>query len=200
MNNVTMPAADREIDARLAVVQEAVSVLANPIPVLEDIEAELDILNDEAADPDALNAIHNNAVTLLDSQQRLATAFMTTLELAKALKDQREQARQRLADLKEAIDNADTSVPEIESLWEMVEESNMEWLMYSFDDEWERPVEDLINTTPLDEDEAHSLINVLIGQDLPQDHYLWDELRDWIRRAEETALTGICPPPAASNE
>ena len=104
-NTAPTPAADQEIDQRLAVVQEAVSVLANPIPVLEDIEAELDILNDEEADPEALNAIHQNAITLLDSQQRLATAFMTTLELAKALKDQREQARQTLAELQRAVDD-----------------------------------------------------------------------------------------------
>src|SRR5574342_429276 len=131
------PAADQEIDARLTVVQEAVSTLANPIPILEDIEAELDVLNEEEADPEALNAIHTNAITLLDAQQRLAAAFMTTLELAKALKDQREQARQGLAELKQAIENADTDVPEIEQLWQMVEESNMEWLMYSLFDPWE---------------------------------------------------------------
>ena len=70
------PAADQEIDARLAVVAEAVSTLANPIPILEDIEAELDILNEEEADPEALNAIHTNAITLLDAPPPCDVVFL----------------------------------------------------------------------------------------------------------------------------
>lgn len=200
MTTPTAPAADREIDQRLATIQGAFSVLADPIPIIEDIEAELDILADEEADPEALQAIHSNAIALLDTQQRISSALKSVMEISAALRAQREEARQTLSDLRIAIETADTAVPEIEALWEMIEESNMEWLMFSLDGEWERPVDELINTTPLDEDEARLLINILIGQDLDLDHYLWDELRDWMRRARETADTGICPPPAASNE
>ncbi len=195
--NAATPAADQEIDQRLAVVQEAVSVLANPIPVLEDIEAELDILNDEEADPEALNAIHENAITLLDSQQRLATAFMTTLELAKALKEQREQARQGLDELKQAISSADLNVPEIEGLWETIEEMVSEDSMNYFDDyAWDSMIDRIAEETPLDYRESYQLLNLLTGEQIEENHYLWDELRDWMRRAEETAKTGICPPPA----
>ncbi len=194
MNNVTTPAADQEIDARLAVVQEAVSVLANPIPVLEDIEAELDMLNDEEADPEALNAIHENAITLLDSQQRLATAFMTTLELAKALKDQREQARQTLAELQRAIEECDTDNPDIDALVMSISEEQEEWIWYTLDD---MQAENIAEESGLDYSEAYQMMNILTGGGLDTDHYLWGELRDWMRRAQETIRSGICPPPAA---
>ena len=196
--NGPTPAADQEIDARLAVVQEAVSTLANPIPILEDIEAELDILNEEEADPEALNAIHTNAITLLDAQQRLATAFMTTLELAKALKDQREQARQGLAELKRAIEDADTDVPEIGSLWETVEEMVSEDSMnYFFDMAWEHVAESIADSSPLDWDESQRILALLCDGGLEMDHYLWNDLRDWMRRASEYTRTGITPPVAA---
>ena len=202
VNTAPTPAADQEIDQRLAVVQEAVSVLANPIPVLEDIEAELDILNDEEADPEALNAIHNNAVTLLDSQQRLATAFMTTLEaLAKALKDQREAARKALDELKNAIDDVDLNVPEVERLATMIKEMQSEDQMWYFDDmAWEHVEEGIVESSPLDYTEASGLLSMLTDGEIEHDHYLWDELRDWMRRTRDYINTGITPPPAASNE
>jgi hypothetical protein len=191
MNNAkpATPAADQEIDARLAVVQEAVSTLANPIPILEDIEAELDILAGEEADPEALDAIHNNAITLLDSQQRLATAFMTTLELAKALKDQREQARQGLAELKQAIDDADRDVPEVESLWQTIEEIiSEENEMYLWDMMYEVIDDQIAFGSGLSHTEAAALTNLLTGGCFEDDHPLWDELRDWIRRAEKASM------------
>jgi DNA repair exonuclease SbcCD ATPase subunit len=188
------PAADQEIDARLAVVQEAVSTLANPIPILEDIEAELDILNEEAADPEALNAIHTNAITLLDAQQRLATAFMTTLELAKALKDQREQARQTLAELKRAIEECDIENPDVEALAESIREEQDEMLWYTLDD---MLADNIAQNSALTYVEANDLLCLLTGE-IDTDHYLWDELRDWMRRASEYTRTGITPPAAAN--
>lgn len=187
------PAADQEIDARLAVVQEAVSTLANPIPILEDIEAELDILNEEEADPEALNAIHTNAITLLDAQQRLAAAFMTTLELAKTLKDQREATRRTLADLQRAVEECDVENPDIEALAESIREEQDEMLWYTLDD---MLVENFAESSPLTQDEAYRLVNLVI-YNLEHDHYLWDELRDWIRRADEYTRTGITPSAAA---
>lgn len=200
--NPATPAADQEIDARLAVVQEAVSVLANPIPLLEDIENELDLLAGDEADPEALNAIHTNAVTLIDSQQRLATAFMTTLELAKALKDQREAARQTLADLKKSINDADMNVPEIEALWETIEEMVSEDNMYYMDEyAWDTITDQIANESPLDYSEAVRILNLLTGGNIiDDDHYLWDELRDWIRRANECSRTGLTPPPAIDHD
>ncbi len=191
-NETNTPAADQEIDARLATVQEAVSVLANPIPVLEDIEAELDILNEEEADPEALNAIHENAITLLDSQQRLVTAFMTTMELAKALKDQREQTRQTLANLQRAVEECDTENPDIDALVMSIQEEQDEFLWYTLDD---MQAENIAEESGLDYPEAYQMMNILTGGGLDTDHYLWDELRDWIRRAQETIRTGLCPPP-----
>jgi hypothetical protein len=186
-------AADQDIESRLTVVQQAVNDLVDTEFIVEDIENELDILAEEDADPEALGAIHSHAVTLLDAQTRLNAAFQTALELAAALKSQRESARQSLVELKAAIANIDTDVPEINDLWLSAEESASEWLMYSLYDEWETVVEQLINTTPLEEDEASKLIGVLTDEFDPE-HYLWDELRDWIRRMDETIRTGITPP------
>ncbi len=180
VNTAPTPAADQEIDQRLAVVQEAVSVLANPIPVLEDIEAELDILNDGEADPGALNAIHENAITLLDSQQRLATAFMTTLELAKALKDQREQARQTLADLQRAVEECDVENPDIEALAESIREEQDEMLWYFFE---EMLIDHLVDDTPLTYQEGNHFITVL--REIDAGDVLIAELKEWIERAYE---------------
>ena len=186
-------AADQDIESRLTVVQQAVDDLVDTNFIVEDIENELDILADEEADPEALGAIHGHAITLLDAQARLNAAFQTALELAAALKGQRESARQSLVELKAAISNIDTDVPEINDLWQAAEESASEWLMYSLYDPWENVVEQLINTTPLEEEEASKLIGVLTEEFDPE-HYLWDELRDWVRRADEFVRTGITPP------
>ena len=186
-------AADQDIESRLTVVQQAVDDLVDTNFIVEDIENELDILADEEDDPEALGAIHGHAITLLDAQARLNAAFQTALELAAALKGQRESARQSLVELKAAIANIDTDVPEINDLWQAAEESASEWLMYSLYDPWENVVEQLINTTPLEEEEASKLIGVLTEEFDPE-HYLWDELRDWVRRADEFVRTGITPP------
>jgi hypothetical protein len=169
--------------AALTTLEARASALADPSAAIDTIVNALDYLDESGADPAALDEIHASAEELVESIQALDNISKDSVDLAKSLRQQREEARQALAELKEAIESADTSVPEIEMLWSAVEESNMEWLMYSLFDEWERIVDELINVTPLDEDEARSLISVLASEDLPADSPLWDDLRDWIARA-----------------
>jgi hypothetical protein len=197
MNNappVTLPADD--LDSRLAVIQEAANNLINPALLVEDIENELDILAEEQADPEAINAIHTNAITLFDAQERLTTAFATTMEVAQTLKQQREDARTALADLKRSIAEANIDVPEIEDLWTTIEEMVSDDQMLYFDDmAREHIIERIWDASPLDYSESNRIVDLLTGNEIETDHYLWDDLRDWMRRADELIRTGVTPSP-----
>jgi hypothetical protein len=193
--NSALPAADEEIESRLITVERAVNDLVDTGFVVEDIENELDILTEDDADPEAVGAIHSHVITLLDAQERLNSAFKTAMELARALKDQREQARGALDELKEAVRNADQNVPEVEDLYTTIEEMIAEEQMYYFDDvSWEVVQESIADSSPLSHAEVSHLLALLNSGDIEERHYLWDELRDWMRRADEFVRTGITPP------
>jgi hypothetical protein len=69
---------------------------------------------------------------------------------------------------------------------------------YIFDIAWEHVTECIADNTPLDWDESRQILSLLSGAELEEDHYLWGDLRDWMRRASEYTRTGITPPAAAS--
>ena len=153
----------------------------------EDISAELDYLQDVGADARALDVIHNSAADLFDASQQLGQAFGTAISLAQRIKQQRDAASEALSDLKQAVADADVSVPEIGRMFESIEEMMVETTQYwMMDMQWEMLVDELINVSSLSEDEASYLANVLLGQEaIPDDHPLWDDLRQWIVRAKE---------------
>jgi len=190
MTNAT-PAADQELDTRLAVIQQTVSAIANPVLFIEDIENELDILAEDQADPEALQAINANAIALLDTQQRFASAFKSAIEIATALRAQRETTRTRLRKLEKAIDECDIEVPEIELLAEAIREEQDEYLWLVLD---EMLADQIACGIGIPLGETVTLVNCLTSGDL-LGHYLVDALRDWVRRADEYIRTGITPPP-----
>jgi len=181
-------------ETELALLEETMRSLPVPARAAEIISDGLNFLYDNGADDQAevLEDIHRAASAMLQTTQQINQGFGAALHIAKAL---REQARRTLADLKEAIETCDTDVPEIEGLAEMLREEQDEMLWYTLDDIL---LDQITCNTPLDYREGNHLLAVLEGGDLDSDHYLWDELRDWIRRAQMTIDTCICPEPAAN--
>ncbi len=143
----------------------------------------LDYLHSIGADSGALDDIHGGASDLLLAAEQLSTSLYGAVSMAKTFREQRDEFRVALAEFKHAVEKADTSVPEVEEFWSIVEQANMDWLSYSFDD-WGRLVDELTVVTPLTEEESIDLVKVLGSEELPTDHALWDTLRDWIADAK----------------
>lgn len=185
-----------ELDTRLATVQQLVSALDNPIPLVEDIEAELENLDDEGADPEALTAISHNAISLLDIQRQQAAAFVGVMDIAQQFRQQRETVRARLSQLQEAIATCDVEVPEIEALAETIRDEQEEMFWNVMDDMF---ADQIVSSLYLTYSEANKLVGLLTEGELDSDHFLVDELKDWIRRADEYLRTGLTPPPDISD-
>lgn len=144
----------------------------------------LDYLYSVGADSGALDDIHGGASDLLLAAEQLSTALRGAVSMAKTFREQREDIRLAHAEFKHAVEKADTSVPEVEEFWAIVEQANMDWLSYSFDD-WGRLVDELTVVTPLNEEESVDLVKVLGSEELPMNHALWDTLREWIANAKQ---------------
>jgi hypothetical protein len=177
---------DQEVDRTLIAVQQHVSDLADPRDSAGAIGDALDRLYTTGADAEAVEAIHTHAVEMLETSQSLHQVVQTTLEMARALREQREHLRLAIAEI-------DTSVPEIEELVETIREETSE------DDYWclmdmfhENLTEDIVSNTGLNWQEAGQLADILTGGALEEDHPLWDELREWLAAvARESGSSGL---------
>ncbi len=193
------PPADNT-ETELAVLEETVRNLPIPTQAAELIADALNYLANDGAEDKAvvLDDIYNATSAMLQTAQQLDQGFRASLNIAKTLRQQREDARQALASLKDALQNADTDNDDVAALWEAAEECfNEEQMWYIWDMMYDEVTDRIWNSTPFSYEEARDLINALTDEWIDENHYLWDELRDWLRRIKETADTGICPPPAA---
>lgn len=173
---------DHTPEQTLLTVQQRLNALVDPAEIADDVEARLDRLFAEGADPGVIDAIADNTADLVDQAHVLQDNLRTTLETARALRDQREQARQALENLREAMRNVDTDVPEIEELYEAIEEINVS---YMWDYIYESVYDQITQNTPLNWDEAVDLVTLVteggLGAGvLEDDHPLWRELREWL--------------------
>jgi sugar/nucleoside kinase (ribokinase family) len=175
---------DQEVDRALAAVQQHVNDLADPRDSAGAIADALDRLYATGADADTVNTIHAHAVEMLETSQSLHQVVRTTLEMARALREQRERLRQAIADV-------DVSVPEIEELVETIREETSEddywWLMDMFH---ENLTEDIVSNTGLSWQEAGQLTDIITGGALEEDHPLWDELREWLAAVARESGSG----------
>ncbi len=90
----------------------------------------------------------------------------------------RSTLRKVLDDLKRAVDTVDLDVPEIEALFETVEEMVTE---QTWEYIWEVQIDGVVSNTPLRWDEASRLVGILDGDhNLADGDPLWDALREWI--------------------
>jgi prefoldin subunit 5 len=176
---------DQEVDRALEAVQQHVNDLADPRDSAGAIADALDRLYATGADADTVNTIHTHAVEMLETSQSLHQVVRTTLEMARALREQRERLRQAIADV-------DISVPEIEELVETIrEETSEEEYWYLQDLVQESFIDEIAMNTGLNWTEAGQLAGVLLsGGDLEDDHPLWDELREWLAAVAREASGG----------
>ena len=165
---------DQEVDRALAAVQQHVNTLADPRDSAGALADALDRLYATGADVDTVDTIHAHAVEMLETSQSLHQVVRTTLEMARALREQRERLRQAIAE-------GDISVPEIDELVETIRQETAEdeyWcLMDMFH---ENLTDDIAMNTGLSWQEAGQLTGILTGGVLEEDHPLWDELREWL--------------------
>jgi len=188
---------DGEPEDQLTLLDHEVTDLIDPGNFVRLIDLELDELWNQGADKDAINAISSNTVALLESAQKLNASFRASMDIAQKLREQREAARIELAELKTALDEVDLSIPAIEALVEGIEEEAVETAeMFAMEMMWDHYIDRITDETPLTYSEALSLMSRLTDDagDIDVDHYLWDELKDWMRRCDEYARTGITPP------
>jgi len=169
--------ADTEIDDALLVIQQRVSALVDPELIGDDISMRLDRLHADGADPGVLDALADNAADLIDQTNTLADHLRTAIHSARALREQRELARRALEDFKAAVRNVDTDVPEVEEMYEAIQELDMQWM---WDATYEIIYDQITANTPLEWNEAVQLIDILTGDGPAPDDILWNELREWL--------------------
>jgi methyl-accepting chemotaxis protein len=173
-----------DYSAQLATVERQVEALADTGQVVEQMAGALDYLYETGADATALQAVSDNASQLLETNQQLDQALKSVAEIARTIQQQRDATRQALSELKAAIEQADTGVPEIsdlyESLSEMAQEDAETYLMEVL---WEIVVDNITSTTSLSYSEAVELTDLLTGGLIEEDHPVWQELREWISRS-----------------
>ena len=167
-----------DLAGELALVEQQARALGNPLPAVDAIVDDLNRLYDRGADLPTLQAIQANAGALLDAVQQSGQTLHAALDLAGRIKQQRDLTRQALDDLKRAIDTVDLDVPEIEALFETVEEMVTE---QTWEYIWEVQIDGVVSNTPLSWDEASRLVGILDGDhNLTDGDPLWDALREWI--------------------
>lgn len=164
----------------LLAIQQRVVALADPSALVDGVLADLDRLYQDGADPGVLNAIEDSTADLLAHARQLHDTVTATVELARTLRTQREEARQALDELRSAVRTVDTDVPEIEELYEAIEETTMEWL---WDTIYEQIYDQIVINSPLHWNEAVDLISLLTEGELADDHPLWNEVREWLDAA-----------------
>jgi sugar/nucleoside kinase (ribokinase family) len=175
-----------DVERDLVAVEAQVNALLDPTAAVDAIIASLEDLHDDGATLDPLTTIQGATECLLEVAQEQNRAFRTTLGLARKLKEQRDQTHEALDELKYAVETADTLDPTVAQLWEAVEEmiseTNEIWL---FDMVWETIRDELACNSPLTYREADRLVDIFLGEVLPDDHPLWNEVREWLARADD---------------
>jgi hypothetical protein len=164
-----------ELAHELALVSDQVRALADPAGAVDTIVVALDRLYAQGADDQALVAITDASTQ----------ALRGAVELAQRIKAQRDQVQQTLADLKQAMGDVNLGVPEVEQLFEAVEEMMADdvW-MYAIDSLWENIMDDIATNTGFTYSEADDLIDLLRFCSLNVDHPAWSELHAWMARTQ----------------
>jgi methylthioribose-1-phosphate isomerase len=174
-----------ELTHELALVSDQVRALADPTGAVDTIVVALDRLYAQGADDQALADIQTGGEQLLAITDASTQALRGAVELAQRIKQQRDQAEDALQRLRQAMDALDTDMPEIQALFESVEEMLMdETWEYIYDTLWETVYDRVFSATPLDYRESVTLTDYLTDGCLPLDHPLWDELRAWMAKVE----------------
>jgi hypothetical protein len=174
-----------ELAHELALVSDQVRALADPAGAVDTIVVALDRLYAQGADDQALADIQAGGERLLAITDASTQALRGAVELAQRLKQQRDQVEKTLSELKRAMENLDFGVPEIEQLFESVEEMMADevW-MYAIDSLWENIMDDIATNTGLTYSEADDLIDLLRFCSLNVDHPAWSELHAWMARTQ----------------
>lgn len=182
---MTQAVEPNDVSTELIALSEQVHALADTGPVVEALSDSLNYLYETGADARALETVHANASTLLDTTQQLNQAFGAAMKIAQLIRQQRDQTQQALVDLKKAMAVIDTDVPEVEELFESVEQITIEGVQ---DDMWvwmwDFVHDQITAATPLNWFQADILTTALTSGMIPQNDPLWTELLDWLERAE----------------
>jgi hypothetical protein len=180
---------ETDYTTELATLSQRIGDLVDPGQAAYDIGNVLETLYAKGTDAEALETIQAGAEKLLETSDQLLQAFKTTVEIARALQQQRNQASQKLAQLRQAIAEEDWNQPEIEQLIESIREQIEECNQQYFYDVWfDMASDQIVSSTGLDWNDASRLLGLITGDtDLPIDHGLWIELREWLDRAEEAS-------------
>lgn len=175
-------------DTALTIAEQQIHALAHPGQAINLISQALDFIVEVGPNADAVGAIQDGTQQLLDTIAALDTAFKNTMVAAKTLRDQRRVALESLGELKQAIKNQDRRVPEIDDMLdEVYQEAHEEAYETTADIFQEELIDDIIQSTPLEWDEACMLLDILQGaySRIKMDDPLWQDLRDLIDRFDE---------------
>lgn len=181
---VNAPDPDPEQTALVAI-GRAANALIDPDVIVDAVGVQLDALASGGADPQRLDVIHDASRDLAEQAHTLHNQVRTALEIARSVREQREAARGKLDALRRAMDDIDLDVPEVEEMYQAVEEMTMDWA-------WEVAADNLhdeiVSNTPLDWREAGNLIDLINGDGPALDDPRWHELRDWLRHMRQEVL------------
>ncbi|WP_119069168.1 hypothetical protein [Aggregatilinea lenta] len=183
-----------DYSAQLATVELQVGALADTDQVVEELAGALDYLYETGADTAALQVVSDDATRLLEANQQLDQALKTVAEVARTIQQQRDATRRALTDLKAAIEDADTAVPEISDLYDALSEVAQEDAeTYLMEILWDVVVDSITANTALTYSEAVELTDLLTGGLIDPEHPAWQDLRDWISRCVMVVEDGIRP-------
>lgn len=116
---------------------------------------------------------------------RLVANFAAAMKIAQLIRQQRDQTQQALGDLKKAMAVIDTDVPEVEELFESVEQITIEGVQDDvFVWMWDYIHDQIVAASPLNWFQVDSLTTALTSGLIAQNDPLWAELLDWLERAE----------------
>lgn len=178
---MTTPTVD-DITTRLTLFEQRLTSMIRPDVAVDEINQSLADLYDDGADPEALTGVQDQVFNLLQQARVLLETASATHEIARTIKDQRDQMIEDLAEMKRAIRQVDTSVPEIDLMYQEIEEMSMEW---AFDVTMDNIEEEIAGNTPLSWEEAGTIVEAFINGELDADSPLWPELRTWLASAAQ---------------
>ena len=183
---VTTTSSADDLDHALALVTDQVRALADPIGAVDTIVDGLEKLYAQGADADALADIQAGGEQLLALTDASTQALRGAVDLAQRIKRQRDQVQQALSNLKRAIVDVDTDVPEVAYLSEAIEElvRDEAW-EYMLDTLWEDIVDDIVGNTGLNYSETWDLLDLLRDSGLDDTHPAWSDLRTWMAQAHQ---------------
>ena len=175
---------DLAITSQLMIVQEQLEALPALAPHADAIAEELESLFAKGVNAEQLQTIHDSALVLLETADQQDSALRGVMEIARRLQGQRDQTRETLDDLRDAISDIDLSNPDVAVLCEAIETNALE---YYYSNRYEDLTDHIADMTPLTASEANKLLDLVTGElteFLEEDDPMWDELRRWIERGE----------------